>query len=526
MKGVLNRFLLTAFFLAVVLTPTTSLAQSNSDEPIVPDEIKAYLDSYDASDPNAKHTIRQFIQPGAEQETTQYYLRISNFLGFDFLNSNLDSLLSYLGYSVPIEQKGTSIVTGFLAKDLEELPSFALMPRNDTEFIDLLSSVTDPDGFKSLLSLTDFQSDSVLVSRFFAPKIATYFYADPAKVDTPIVAGDITPGWRKLVRLKPRPGSDAERVGKISHVYILFNFKRQDATADPFADNESGNNQVIVVPRDQSTGDRVFFAVYQKKSLGYPIGFFLQADFDLPGHVGLRVSGAVDGQYYVPRSCAECHGHSTNGLLGQPVDAETLKPVEDFGLGIYRFAKPNYLDTDQWYDWMEIDFPQVVASTNDVVFDGGKDYSSGDYARAFQIIRAINEDIAKESLAAESNASQPSFQSLGVYKWLELHKSSNTRMPYSVRSIGLTPWSSGNDEEMQLLGLLNNHCFRCHSSLRYSVFDRDAVKNRKKIINFYLNNRILDAAGNPLPGYAMPQGRVLAETDRLEIIRLMDKVFP
>ncbi|WKL24216.1 hypothetical protein Q1M63_00550 (plasmid) [Sinorhizobium meliloti] len=265
--------------------------------------------------------------------------------------------------------------------------------------------------------------------------------------------------------------------------------------------------------------------MYKNKSLGYPIGTFLQADFDLPGHVGVPTP-AEDSKYFVPRSCAECHGHSTDGLVGQPIDPNSGQPTDDFSLGVYRFAKPNYLDTDQWYDWKDFDYRGVSGSLNDVLFDGGRDQSTRDYTRAFDIIRKLNTGIAAESLAAEKDSNKPTFQTLGVRKWLELHQASDFRKPYSVRSIGASAWDASNSDEMKLLRLLDNHCFRCHSSLRYNVFDKEAVGARRDLILLYLFAPVADSAGNPLPGNIMPQGRVLTEADKAEFERLLKIVFP
>lgn len=479
---------------------------------------------------SARFDIGILVEPGTKEEAEKYYERISGVLKFDFLQSTLEALIAHLGYSEPTVVQGKIVFKGLTAKDLEDLPSFTLMPRNILEFSELSTLVSDPAAFSALLSLADFQNDKVLVSRFFAPKIATY-YNDPNKGGdpfAPINPDNIVPGWRKLIKLVPRSGSQAAIDGQISHAYVLFNFKKADPNVDPFVGNESGNNQIIVVPKNPLAGDRVFFAVYQSKSVGYPIGTFLQADFDLPGHVGV-VFPAKDSQYFVPRSCAECHGHSRVGqvtLIGQPVDPNSGDPTDDFSKGIYRFAKPNYLDTDQWYDWKDFDYRGISGSLNDVVFDGGRDTSSSDYVRALDVIRKLNTGIASESLAAELDSKVPTFSTLGAQKWLELHQTTDFRRPYSVRSIGNSAWDANKPDEMKLLRLLNNHCFRCHSSLRYSVFDKDAVAARKDDIPVFLNVLLKDPNGNPLPGNYMPQGRVLSASDKAEIERLLNLVFP
>lgn len=462
------------------------------------------------------------VQPGAESEAKDYYGRISQVLNFTLEGSTLDAMLAYMGYTVA---NGTGSFQGLLARDLEGLSSFTLMPRDATEFAALTNAVADPAAFDAHFDLVDFLNDRVLVSRFFAPKIATYY--DPDDEFDPIDPETIIPGWRKVVRLTARTGSPAVTAG-IQHMYLLFNVKQANPDLDPFA-VESANNQVILVPRDQDARDSAYFAVYGRKGDGYQLSYFLAADFDLPGHVGVTVPGASDGKYFVPRACAECHGHSGGalGLKGQPVDANG-QPTEDFKTGIYPFAKPNYLDTDQWYDWMEFDFTGVATSLNDVIFDGGKNHGNANYARAVGVVITLNATIRNQTFAAEQVKDIASYQTLAAEKWLSLHATNQQRVPYSQRSIGNEAWNPDNPNEMRLLRLLVNHCFRCHSSLRYNVFDRERVGqlHRTGIIAFYLTTKVNDGNNNPLSGFTMPQGRVLEASERDEMIRLLNKVFP
>lgn len=505
------------------ISPTPSYSDNwdpsvNFTEPII-----QYLDNYSS----ISKGITPQIQPGEEAEALAYYRRIGEALKFDFLNSSMDTLISHLGYSEPRVIGGKVVFKGLTASDIEDIPSFSLMPRNVAEFSSLADLVEDPVAFRALLSVSDFQQQAVLVSRFFAPKIATYYNPVGGGLEgDPIDPDGIVPGWRKLIRIRPRAGSQADSDGQIKHVYILFNYKREDPNVDPFFGNESGNNQIIIVPKNSESPDRVYFGVYASKTLNYEIGLFLAADFDLPGHVGISLPGAPDSQYYVPRACSECHGHSSNGLSGRPVDPETLEPTDDFSKGVYRFAKTNYLDTDKWYDWRDFDYRGVSGSLNDVVFDGGRDHSSAAYSRAFGVIRSLNQDILEETIAAEVDPKNPGFQTLAAKKWLDLHNTSDFRKPYSTRSIGATSWDVSNNDEMKLLRLLNNHCFRCHSSIIYNVFDREAVKSRKNVIKAFLSARVPDGQGGFLPGNFMPQGRVLSENDKNEFIRLLNTVFP
>src|SRR5262249_33427113 len=151
----------------------------------------------------------------------------------------------------------------------------------------------------------------------------------------------------------------------------------------------------------------------------------------------------------------------------------------------------------------------VATSLNDVVFDGGKAHGSQQYTRAMEVIRDLNRDIRDETFNAEPQRGVKTYSTLAAEKWLDLHANDIQRVPYSQRSIGNERWDPTNRDQMRLLRLLDNHCFRCHSSLIYNVFDREAVKGKKAIIKIYLTQEVKDPQGNQLPGFRMPQGRVL-----------------
>jgi hypothetical protein len=202
------------------------------------------------------------------------------------------------------------------------------------------------------------------------------------------------------------------------------------------------------------------------------------------------------------------------------------KATNHFKTGVYTRAKPNYLDTDQWYDWMEFDYRGVTTSLNDVVFDGGKAHGSQQFARAMEVVRDLNRDIRDETFAAEPQPGVKSYSTLAAEKWLNLHANDIQRAPYSQRSIGTQQWDATSGDEMRLLRLLDNHCFRCHSSLLYNVFDRETVKSKRNDIKRVLRQKVRDPQGRELPGFRMPQGRVLKTEEIDEIRRLLDLVFP
>jgi hypothetical protein len=280
------------------------------------------------------NAISILVEPGDDTQAKAYYARISGKLGFMIRDprdvperdSTLTSLLQYLGYD------------GLQADDLELLDSKLLMPTNETEFDRLASQVADPTAFRVKLQLADFLGERVLVSRFFAPKIVNFNQpvagADPNR-DNLYVAG-----WRKLVRVAVRAGSQADSAG-LNFAYVLFNYFEKDPATSPFPtkeapQRESKNNQVILTPRTFKAGeeDAVYWIVYQARSIGYRVGLALRAGFDLPDDQ--HSNGLKD--YFVPVACAECHGHDSEA--GDAVGAQNAYP----------FGKVNYLDTDQWHD--------------------------------------------------------------------------------------------------------------------------------------------------------------------------------
>ncbi len=425
--------------------------------------------------------INILIQQGSETEADEYYARISVELRFAFAGSDMQCFFNYLGYQ------------GLSPSDIERLPSFDLMPTSGVEFESLAASVDDPVEFRRNFSLADFEDGRVLVSRFFAPKIVSYF--DRKSPGDPVDPRSLIPGWRKLVRLQPKSGSVADGAG-VKHVYLLFNLFEPDVSKDPFEGNESGNNQVIIVPRTftPKTGNAVYFAVYQSRTNAYRLGKFLQAGFDLPG------VHPQDGVYYVPRSCAECHGHDKE--RGEPYD--------------YPFAKPNYLDTDQWYDSLDFDFPHVATSAHDVVFDGGKNHSTAQYRRAFQVIRRLNATIKEETIAAE-RTNVPSFQRKAVEKWVDLHAAWDDRVPFEQRALEVTSgvkWDPGNSTEMRFVRHMNRFCFRCHSSVRFNIFDKSGM----------VNEPVRSLLPQFVPPGIMPQGRVLEVGTKTEIVDLFRQI--
>ena len=181
--------------------------------------------------------------------------------------------------------------------------------------------------------------------------------------------------------------------------------------------------------------------------------------------------------------------------LGLP-DEQGTEPKE-----VFASVKPNYLDTDHWYDAERYDFPEVAKGPYDPVYDGGRDHNSPQYKEAMRVIGLINEQIKRDTHVETSAAD-------GVTKWLELRQRPNGHLPAPPikRGLGNNTWDSRNTLDVVLLETLNRNCFRCHGSIAYNVFDKKSTFARQGLIKGYLLKNRSD------PFY-MPQGRILDDAD-------------
>jgi hypothetical protein len=380
--------------------------------------------------------------------------------------SSIRQLLAYFGYP------------NLAGRDLHQLHSDALM-----------ASSTD---------------DDILASRFFAPKITDVR-------DKPVPEPEGGFGWRKLTRLKARPGSAAEANG-LEFVFILQNLFEASVAGDPFnpEKNISKFNQAIATRKVGSgpyTADKLpaYFLMYGRlvkvDQEGRPIkvdGLFqddgslvtsLLATFDENDRI--PETNSAPKAYFVPDSCIQCHG------------------------GQGRRVKLNYLDTDHWFDrvtpaygledakFSEEDFTSLSQSPHGVLYDGGKDSTTSKFRAAFAVIRRINEEIK----AQNSDVAGPNnFQLNAVAKWLDLHRpdaSDSKHVPPYERGFGAPTWDPANTNDRTLLYYLNRYCYRCHSSVRYNVFDRNAVKGLAATGR--IEERVLDIGA---PDRWMPQDRI------------------
>lgn len=360
--------------------------------------------------------------------------------------------------------------------------------------------------------------EDLLASAFFAPKITDVSVKGP---------GDINVGWRKVIRLRARPGSGAAGHG-IAAGFLLFNkFQGKDHSLDPFKprendkSNESKTTQLILVRAEKGTGADpaqrpMHFFVFGPVSDGAKLKLALQASFDAAApevEAELAKKNPIK-DYFVPVACGQCHGGITkNADTG---DDEVL----------FDRQKLNFLDTDHWFDRVQDGDDFAFIRTDNkfgVLFDGGTDESSAQFAAAFNVLRALNGEIKAQNDRVEPDPTKPSFQFRAVSKWLELHPAGdNAHKDVFARALPPLPgagpfWNAVVEPDKALLLLMNRFCYRCHSSIAYSLFDRHEVACRKPKIRSRLNL-------TPGSVGAMPQDRVLDPAVKATLLELAAKL--
>lgn len=298
----------------------------------------------------------------------------------------------------------------------------------------------------------------VLAARFFAPKIVN------VNTDTPV------PGWRKLVRLKVRPDSQGARRG-VEACIILFNFIAPP-DVDPFATGSLNTQAMLLVP---TLPERLLWLDFNPAGT---LGLALNASFDAADLTG------PNHNYFVPDGCNGCHG-SPDGSVPPMV---------------------NYLDTDNWFDRLDDpDFASLKAKGTPILSDARtNDSSDSAFHQAFDVIRRFNEEALRQNTSVHPDL----FETEAARTWLRLHASSDERRSPVDRGFSLNgkpKWSPG---ETEGLARLNRYCFRCHGSVRFSVFDRSAVVGR----GGNMRDRLKPDAGQQ-KSFKMPPDRVLPEAE-------------
>jgi hypothetical protein len=391
------------------------------------------------------------VPQGSPLEATNYYKFLSQKLNFSTTNqifgTKLDDVAAYFGYG------------GFTGRDFQDTPPSLLMSPN--LLLELARSPAGPNLFDqpesivSNLVASPFEIGDILATRFFAPKIMNISLPEETR---PL-------GWRKLVRLHARPGSMAQ-ANHISSGIILFNFFTKPGER-PFSSqtNQSVNTQVILVPEAEhfskpnditdlttTNYDMVYWLDYDTLANGGQLSLALNASFDaseLPQtNNGVR-------PYYIPDGCVACHGNNKRAPL------------------------VNYLDTDHWFDRIENDFTAFKTNGLPLLVDAGNnDTNSKAYKMAFDVIKTFNIEADNQV-----NASQPKHdESRASRKWLELHEVNDnySHVQPIERAIGFEPlWSAVNTNDAATLSAFNQYCFRCHGTVKFSVFNRTELCDPK-----------------------------------------------
>ena len=399
------------------------------------------------------------VTPGELDEATKYYKDIRPALkGFPktaLADSSIGDMLVYFGF--PALPPAT----------LERLE-----PRVLHDFAKVRAAISTPE-FEAAYRSGRWKSDDLLAARFFAPKILNV--RDPQVNHVPV--GGF--GWRKLLRFRAREGSLAHAAG-LDAFYLLFNFTSGSEPRYPEGVH-AAQIQAILTPVYPTAGKHrdAYFLVYESLASATPgkVGSFLIAAFDLAGAV-------PENKYYVPTACGQCHGTESADQAG---------------------GKVNYLDTDHWFDRTGDDFTKVPPGN--VLVDTG----------TAAVVRVLNVEIEKQNAAVLKQSGGEPFALLAVKKWLELHPgtASSSHVPPLGRGFvakaGDRLWTAraGTPDE-QLLPLLNQYCFRCHSSVHFHVFQKQAVYDRKEEIKGYVEAGL------------MPQDRVLPQATKEKLLRLVD----
>lgn len=294
----------------------------------------------------------------------------------------------------------------------------------------------------------------ILAARFFAPKIVN--------INVPVPKA----GWRKLVRLRVRPDSRAARVG-IESAIVLFNFFAPIGQ-QPFTEHSVNTQVMLSAPL---LPNRMYWLDFDPDG---KLSLALNASFD-----AADLTGGGTRDYFVPDGCNDCHGSPGN----------------------FRPAMMNYLDTDHWFDRLDNDFAALKNTDTALVFDAHtNDSSQQSFANAFDVIRRFNE----EALLQNASVHVDSFEAQAARTWLRLHAQSDDHFPPVARSLNNSqPWSAS---EADGLNRLNRYCFRCHGSVRFSIFDRQTVVNRAGIMRQRINPSQQQAK---IPGFKMPPDRTL-----------------
>ena len=403
------------------------------------------------------------IIPGSPGVAIQYYKSMTFRLGLNLtkldgnnehvlnLKHTLGDILTFGGYQ------------GLSAEMLDQEPA---------------SKINDPATFAQVSPGHPIVKGQLTAVNFFAPKITDV----SAAISTTNV--DEIPrkvGFRKVIRVIPRRKSPTEdsdaQVKGISEIWILYNYFVSPKKLTPLTPlRDSGNIQVILKPETHAPDeDSAYFLVYGPTDGGPQLTDHLAATFDArhpftDANAPQNTDNPLVRKYFVPTACAVCHGEPSPGR-------DQI---------VFPHAKLNFLDTDHWNQRASAnatdpgtDFPDVQAKQVKPLLDS-----------SFADFVDLNTDIHKQSLKADGipdpplpDSPKPTVATRAVDAWLKAHAAGNETATLFERSLPgaenpAVKWDPANDTDRQLLPLLDRYCYRCHSSIVFNVYDKEAVKFR------------------------------------------------
>jgi hypothetical protein len=413
---------------------------------------------------------RGAVRQGSPDEAVRYYRQTAIDLGIrdraSILYSRLDDVLVYTGY------------IGVSADDLQRLTPEDLMDPTAL----LASRLLDPASFADQHKVSPIQPGDVLAARFFAPKIIN--------INDPPETRKL--GWRKLVRLRPRPTSPAAE-HQITSVVILFNFFTAPGEA-PFGPEADSVNTQVILTSSGSERPSIYWLDYGPLSQGGRLSLQLDASFDAADLKSATNQSGV-APYYVPDGCVACHGLEPNKAL------------------------INYLDTDHWFDRVETDFQRVRDEGLHVLVDANSDDPfAPEFQRAFDVIKQFNGEAARQNALAQPQ----SFHRVAADTWLRAHAQNRAHVEPLQRAVRSTPmWDPGTPNDQEILETLNRHCFRCHGSVKFNVFDKAMVTEPTRLGLILSRLRPTERQLELNPGYLMPPDHHLDDAIRDRLIALL-----
>ena len=174
------------------------------------------------------------------------------------------------------------------------------------------------------------------------------------------------------------------------------------------------------------------------------------------------------------------------------------------------------MDTDHWFDRLENDFTDLRDQGTPILFDAGNnDTNAPQFVHAFDVVRQFNEEAGQRTDSTNPKA----FHAAATKTWLALHENSNRHVPPIERAIpGPIAWTQSDAE---VVGLLNQYCFRCHGTIKFNVFDKAAVLERVPLVRASLRPTPEQLRRDP--GILMPRDRTMKPEDLQRLLELLPR---